>query len=189
MGMGIYWLIDKINRAKINSVKYIMALFFLLPAIYTYTIWGGFARQLKPVWYPNGWQRVNQILNRDTNDFNVLFLPWHQYLSLSFNQNLITLNPAKLYFDKPVIQGENIELNDIYSQGQNRQIEDILSESQFSNQKAVLNSLARQGIKYIIYSHEIDKIEPLTSFKPRPGTDLLIRFQDADLTLFEIMVR
>lgn len=103
---GIGNIIVKIHgKAKFIALGF----FILLPVIYTPTVFGGFWGQLKPVDYPDSWKEVNQILNEDKQNFIVLVFPWHQYLSLSFNGNRISTNPAPYFFDKPVLSAQNYE--------------------------------------------------------------------------------
>jgi hypothetical protein len=95
-----------------NYRKIILYFIFILPLVYTYPMLGGFARQIKPVWYPESWHEVNQILRQD-KDCKALFLPWHLYYSLSFNNNLITANPAPKFFNCQIISSQDIEIGEI----------------------------------------------------------------------------
>ncbi|MFA6215601.1 MAG: hypothetical protein WC768_03470 [Patescibacteria group bacterium] len=153
---GLYVILEKLSNKFAARLKYFIALIFLIPILYTYPIWGGFSRQLKPVWFPASWQQTNQLLNDDQSDFKILFLPWHQYLSLGFNQKLITLNPAKEFFDREVIIGENMEIGEIFSQGGNElanEIQAIIFSQKDPDWQA--KELASKGIKYIILSHDL----------------------------------
>ena len=49
--------------------------------------------------------------------YNILILPWHQYINLSFTHRAI-FNPALSFFSRMnVLQGDNIEVSqDLYSQ-------------------------------------------------------------------------
>lgn len=189
---GVYGILDKIQKYQPKLINYFLAILFLIVGLYTYPIWGGFARQLKPVWYPADWSEVNKILNQDDSEFKVLFLPWHQYLSLKFNQNLITLNPALEYFDKPIIQGENIELGQIYSQGGDQltnQVQDILLAAMPNQQSETIEKLSQLNIKYIIVAHDLDWLDSLANFYPVETGDLGKAWAGSDLTLYKIMLR
>ncbi len=187
---GIYFILNKLEKIKI-PVKYLVTLVFILPILYTYTIWGGFARQLKPVWYPPSWQQVNDILNQDQTDSKVLFLPWHQYFSLSFNQRLITLNPAKEFFDKEIIQGENMEIGGIFSQGSdrlNQEIENILLQSADLNPEKTLASLKEKGVSYIIYASDLAGVKERINFNPGSSQAVETVFASPLLTLYRIVL-
>lgn len=154
---GIYFFLDKLKSKKYIN-QWVIG-FFLLPVLFTYTMPGGFARQLKPVWYPEQWSEVNNILNQDTGSFKVLVLPWHQYMSLPFNFKLISGNPAQKYFDKEIIQGENMELGSIFNQknkGANNKIEKVIINPFLSNDEKV-KELKNYNIKYIININGIEK--------------------------------
>jgi hypothetical protein len=153
---------------------------------------GGFARQLIPVWYPEDWYKVNAILNQDNNDFKVLFLPWHLYLSLDFNHKLITANPAKGFFDKPVIQGENMELGKIYSQNrsiENQEIEGLIINNNLSADN-IITALENRGIKYIIFAHDLDELKEKERFNflMQNGGHLKEIFNSSSLTLYKIVL-
>lgn len=150
--IGLSAIMGYLEKIKFKFSKQILIILFLIPVFYTYTMVGGFARQLRPVWYPADWSEANEILNRDTSDFKVLFLPWHQYLSLDFNNNLITANPAKAFFDKPIIQGENMEIGGIFSQtgeNENKEIERLILDKSKTPDE-IITGLKEKGIKYII---------------------------------------
>ena len=88
-----------------------------LPFVYNPLEMWGFSGQMVPAAYPADWYFVNQELVADHSNFQVLFLPWHMYLSFNFTHGII-YNPASSFFDKPTIQGNNIQIGSIYS-GQN----------------------------------------------------------------------
>jgi len=113
-GLGVAEL-EKAARAKSSDIynKFAMLLLIFLalstPFIYSFTMFNGFWGQLKPTDYPKDWYEVNEFLNQDNQDFNVLFLPWHLYMDFKWlptPQKRIG-NPANIFFEKPVIQGEN----------------------------------------------------------------------------------
>jgi len=158
--LGIAWIMDLFSKTKFKKI--IFYILFLITILYTYPILGGFARQLQPVWYPQSWHQVNQILNQDENEFIVLFLPWHQYLSLNFNNKLIIANPAKIFFDKSIIQGKNMELNNIFSQNNDQeylQFENlIINQNNLSNNK-IIEKLVKKNVKYIIFAKDLKYID------------------------------
>lgn len=112
-GIGFDLLLSKIKKGL--SFFVICSLFFVLPVIYTPTVFGGFWGQLKPVFYPESWKQVNQLLNKDQDNFLVAVFPWHQYMKFAFNNNRIVANPAPDYFDKPVISSQNYETTPLYT--------------------------------------------------------------------------
>jgi hypothetical protein len=189
---GIMAVMDFVKSKNFKFSKQLLMFFFIIPLLYTYTMLGGFARQLIPVWYPADWQKVNAILNQDNNDFKVLFLPWHLYFSLDFNHQLVTANPAKGFFDKPVIQGENMELGKIYSQDrtlENQEIEGLIINNNLSADY-IITALENRGIKYIIFAHDLDELKEKERFNflRQGGGHLKEIFDSNSLTLYKIVL-
>lgn len=177
-----YW------QAKKNKFsEQVLWLIFLLPILYTYPMVGGFARQLQPVDYPQSWYEVNEIMNQDKSEFKVLYLPWHQYLSLDFNNNLITANPAKAFFDKEVIQGENMEIGGIFGQTNNQEnaeIEKILLNNEIEPDQAV-QQLFDKGVKYVLISDELLANDYL-EYKILDSSNLVVVYRQNHLTVLKL---
>ncbi|HSX31800.1 MAG TPA: hypothetical protein VLF43_00930, partial [Candidatus Saccharimonadales bacterium] len=58
---------------------------FALPFLYTRVMLWGFDGQLSPRQYPSDWFALRERLSQQTEDSGqVLFLPWHQYMSFGF---------------------------------------------------------------------------------------------------------
>lgn len=117
--IGVNYIVNRLAQAKGQFQKTLgiitPAIFVILPVIYTPIMLWGFSGQLKVNDYPKDWSSLNQTLNKDPDDFKVLFFPWHQYLSFPFTGTIVA-NPADRFFDKPVIQGDNIEFGGIFRQ-------------------------------------------------------------------------
>ena len=73
---------------------------------------GDFYGQLKPVWYPSSWLQVNDTI-KDSPDCSAVFLPWHLYYSLSFNNGILTADPSAAFFDCDIIEGQNADIGSI----------------------------------------------------------------------------
>lgn len=112
---GSFGLAKLIEKIKGKTRFATLSFFIILPFIYTPTVFGGFWGQLKPVDYPDSWRKVNQTLNEDKQNFLTLFFPWHQYMSLSFNGNMVSSNPAPYFFDKPILSSQNYETDSLYT--------------------------------------------------------------------------
>ena len=155
--IGLIFAADLVKSRKINKI--VILIIFLLPLFYTYTELGGFSRQLQPVWYPDSWQQVRQIINQDTSDFKILFLPWHGYFSLEFNNKLITANPAKMFFGKRIIQSQSMDMQLGFQESiisENKQIEKlIINKKQLTDQEisAIWQS---ENIKYVIFARDLN---------------------------------
>lgn len=136
----------------------LVAVALVTPLVYSFTMFG-FHGQLKATDYPQEWYQVNDYLKLDEDDFNVLFLPWHMYMDYSWlpNKDKRLGNPAQQFFDKLVIQGDNIEVPGIYSQSTNpisKYVEFLLRNGNDVNNLGEL--LAPLNVKYVIMVHEAD---------------------------------
>lgn len=132
----------------------------ILPFVYSFTFFNGFAGQMKTADYPADWDEVNMFLNKDSNDFKVLFFPWHQYMNFHWvpNRDKRIANPSQNFFEKDVITGKNVEIGDIYRQ--------VYSTDQvyidfLLNKKTEISNLgeliAPLNIKYILLNKEGDR--------------------------------
>lgn len=142
-----------------GGVKFLIGacfILFLLPVVWTPTIWWGFNKQLSPVRYPADWFIVNRQLNADHQHYQTLFLPWHLYMYFGFAGRIIA-NPAPAFFDKPVIVSDNPEYrgssraNSTYAK---RTIDLLLPTANVHNSLGA--QLAKLNIKYIILDKDDD---------------------------------
>ncbi|MDO8724659.1 MAG: hypothetical protein Q7J35_01155 [Candidatus Methanoperedens sp.] len=150
--------IKKFNLRKIGTIV-IIVMALATPFIYSFTMFNGFWGQLKPSDYPKDWYEVNDFLNQDEQDFKVLFLPWHMYMDFKWlptAQKRIA-DPASIFFDKPVIQGDNMEAGSIYSSSTNsvsKYVEFLLATNNKINNIGEL--IAPLNVKYVILTKEVD---------------------------------
>jgi hypothetical protein len=131
-GFGFFAIAEYISKKLPKIYKSVLLILFLIPIFYTYPMIGGFVGQLKPVWYPQSWYSAKNILDNDNGDYQALFLPWHQYMSLDFNNDIITANPAKNFFGRKIIQGDNMEVGGVFSQSRdlrNLEIQNIILDN------------------------------------------------------------
>lgn len=187
--LGIFAIMKFIDFKKPKFKKKILAFLFLVPVFYTYPMAVGFSRQLKSIWYPRSWHEANDILNQDKSDFKVLFLPWHQYFSLNFNRNIITANPAKAFFDKEIIQGENMELGKIFNQNsgeESREIERIITSEDLSVDN-ILKVFASKKIKYIIFANDLGE-KDIFKYEFLKSENFKVVHRAGELTLYRIML-
>lgn len=127
-----------------------------LPLAYTPMLLG-FSGQVRPVWYPESWARVNEVLAADPACVAV-FLPWHLYYELSFNDGLLTANTAGKYFNCRIISSADAEIGGV-GEATN------LPRAYYEIAGAVANNagdpddtasfLAEKGVRYVIYTLDI----------------------------------
>ena len=116
VGLGFVSVSEYLKKKKPAVMSMFLSLVFIIPILFGYLIWGGFHKQIQPVWYPESWFEAKKIIDNDQSDNRVLFLPWHGYMSLDFNNKIISLNPGKRFFGDRVLVGKNVELGRIYDQ-------------------------------------------------------------------------
>lgn len=190
--IGLAYLLEK---AKKNTLFFVFcSLFFVLPFIYTPTVFGGFWGQLSPVFYPKSWYEVNKKLSADKDNFLSIFFPWHQYTSFRFTNNRMVTNPAVYYFNKPVITAKNYETAFLGSH--DTQFESLHVDGLISIEKERVNMLGEEveeklswgqsispiNVKYIILSKDEDWISYRFLDKQ---VDLKNIYEDDDLILYQ----
>jgi len=130
--------------------------------------------------YPTGWYEANDLLNQDPEEFNVLFLPWHLYITFPWSGGRIA-NPAAQFFDKPVIQGDNIEVGPIYSESHHpasKYLEFLLEHRELTNFGELVAPL---NVKYILLARTADY--PRYRFLNKQE-DLRVVLENEDLIVF-----
>lgn len=163
--VGLTFILEKVKPAWKYAV---LCVFFILPFIYTPTIFGSFWGQLRPVSYPQSWFKVNEQLNKDKDKYLTLFFPWHQYMRFGFANNLVLANPAPRFFTKSILSSQNYETKSLYSH--DIRPEALHIEGLLSMEKEGVNlagepvfdrvvwgeAIGAIGVKYIILAKESD---------------------------------
>lgn len=119
--------------------KIIAVTLIALPVLYTPAMLFGFRGQLFVADYPTEWYALrnnfSHILDwwnrtddlsvpncdfltqqKSTACYNVLALPWHQYIGLRFARNIIANPVSGFFYNVSVLQGDNMEIGGIYTQ-------------------------------------------------------------------------
>ena len=143
------------NKQKICSIA-LAVLILAVPLVYSFTIFNGFHGQIEPKDYPSEWYDVNDFLNNDTEDFDVLFFPWHLYMSFDWSDRRIA-NPVGIFFEKPTIIGENAEVGNIQTQSskptQHYMGYLLEHKDEINNFGELITPL---NIKYVILAKDVD---------------------------------
>ncbi|ACX72265.1 conserved hypothetical protein [Methanocaldococcus vulcanius M7] len=158
--LGAFGLKEIVKSINSNKAKKIIAIFFItIPLIYSFTFFNGFDNQIKSTDYPKDWYQVNNFLNKDKDNFNILFFPWHLYMDVHWvpNKDKRIANPSQTFFDKYVIFAKNLEVPGIYTE--------IYTPYQsyiaylLQNREKIHNFgslVAPLGVKYILLTKEVD---------------------------------
>ncbi len=137
----------------------IAPLLLIIPLIYSFTFFNCFAGQIHPCDFPKDWYKVKAFLDKDCDEFRVLFFPWHLYMTFHWveDRNKLIANPAPLFFDKEVISAKNIEIPGVYTEiytPYQVYVMDLLKN------KSRIHNLGRfvavMGVKYILLTKEVD---------------------------------
>ncbi len=137
----------------------IIIISLITPLIYSFTFFNGFAGQIKPTDYPADWYEVNDILKQDSQDFKILFFPWHGYMDFKWinNTDKRIANPSRQFFDKEVISGTTVELGKIYRQ--DNAPDQLYIDSLLENKSNITNFgelVSILNVKYVILAKESD---------------------------------
>ena len=150
--------IDRIIKTKMRFVNIILIVLLLVPFIYSYKMFFGFGGHYASQDYPTDYYEIDAYLTNDTDDFNVLILPWHMYMDFGWNKNRDRrlAAPMHVFIGKNVITGDNMEAGSIYTSSKNprsKYIESILKQKNMTDLGTKLIPL---NVKYIILLKEVD---------------------------------
>lgn len=159
----------------------IIGILLIIPLIYSFTFFNGFAGQIKPTDYPPDWYEVNNFLNNDSEDFKVLFFPWHGYMNFRWvnNTDKRIANPSRNFFDKEVISGTTVEIGDIYRQDNSP--EQIYMDNLLKDRKNITNFghlIQILNVKYILLAKEVDYKQYLPFLKKQNDLELIKETND-----------
>jgi len=160
VGLGSVKILSYFTQAKYKIT--ILCILLAIPLFITPMMLFGFAGQLKAVQYPQSWSEVNNVLKQDRN-CRALFLPWHEYYSLKFNDDILTGVVARSYFNCDIVEGQNMELGGISSQGGNGDEYNIIEQAVTDNNANLDNTielLRERGIRWIIFTDDIVGEDP-----------------------------
>ncbi len=157
--LGLAEIEKSLENKKSIIKKAVIFAILLVPLIYSFTFFNGFAGQIKPTDFPKDWYKVKEFLNKDKDDFRVLFFPWHLYMNFHWvpNRDKRIANPAPHFFDKEVISAKNIEVPGIYRQiytPYQTYIDYLLRKRKEITNFGELVSII--GVKYILLTKEAD---------------------------------
>lgn len=134
----------------------------VLPVLFTLPLFG-LAGQARPTAFPPEWHEARDVLRQDEGDHDVLFLPWHMYMSYGWVPNRDnTLAPLGPMFFGPAVQAaDNIEAGKgTKSQSldpRSRYFESLIGE--FQRRRGLQNFgslLALANVRYVILVEEVD---------------------------------
>jgi hypothetical protein len=141
----------------------------------------GAGRQLHTSSYPPGWLATNKLLQNDPGHYQVLFLPWHQYMHFGFSGTIMA-NPANRFFSRPTLVNNNPEFGGATASTPNAekdQIGELLATA--PKQQNFGAALAPHNIKYIIVANESD-VQKYTYIAHQ--SDIKLLYHDDTIALY-----
>ncbi len=174
-------LVPDLSADSGTAVRVGLAILLLLaPMAYTAPLFAGFSGQVDSTTYPDSWDAANDHVESADASGRLLFLPWHQYLSLSFTERRVA-NPAPLFFERPVVAGENIEVGGIETRASDPTHVRVRDALEHRTDPAFGDELAAVGIEYVVLAHEADyrRYAYLAEHE-----DFTVVFAGDDLTLY-----
>jgi hypothetical protein len=163
-GIGLNIAMELLSKKKLGVLKYFNSAVLLAPILLGFLLWGGFRGQLRAVWYPEVWNQAKNIIQSDDSDYQVLFLPWHGYLSLNFNNNLLVGNPARRFFGEKSLVGKSTELDGIFDQElslEYRNLDKIIKNDPAVSSDEAIDFFAGQNIKYLVFFQDLKGVDNL----------------------------
>jgi len=161
--LGAVVLLDwlrKIGSERAQSgwlISISTALLLAVPLYYGNGLLYGAHADIKPSQYPAGWYSADQILVSDGHPGLTLFLPWHEYMSMSFvrNQNSVVASPAPTFFSTPVLVSADPEVPGIVPLNDPDQVA-VTILVRAGDRGPWAQALAEHGVKYILLAREVD---------------------------------
>jgi hypothetical protein len=132
-------------------------LLLALPLFYGNGLLYGMHGEIVPSQYPVGWYSADRVLSADRHPGRTLFLPWHEYMALSFvrNENSVTGPSGPSFFSTPVLVSADPEVAGIPPPTEPVQvaIADLVAAR---GQGRWAEVLAAHDIKYVLLAREVD---------------------------------
>lgn len=156
LAFGVNSLLSRMRDKNETAYGVTAVVMLIIPFLFMRVMFWGFNGQLTPSHYPKGWFTANDQINKDMDDFAVLFLPWHQYMHFNFAGRIIA-TPAPSFFGKTIVSSSDPELGGATSGQQDdrgRAVEKLIKAGE--NELTFADQLANQNIKYIILAKELD---------------------------------
>lgn len=152
------------ERNQRIAVLGLTALLIATPLVYTFTMHLGFQNHVETTQYPGEWHEVNTFLEKNADDSQALFLPWHLYMNYHWLPNTDKrAGPiAKRFFSTPMVTGDNVEIPRVYSRSPrptSRYVQNALGLGPGNENRDVSNLgelLVPLNVKYVLVTKEVD---------------------------------
>jgi len=132
-------------------------LLIAFPLYYGNGLLFGMHSEIRPSQYPSGWYAADRVLAADSHPGRTLFLPWHEYMAMSFvrNQNRVIVEPATSFFSTSMLTSADPQVPGIVPPS-NPDQDAISSLVRDGGQGHWAEVLAGRGVKYVLLAREVD---------------------------------
>jgi hypothetical protein len=128
-----------------------------MPLYYGNGLLFGMHRQIQPSQYPAGWYAADRMMSVGGGRGRALFLPWHQYLRLSFvrNVNSIIASPAPEFFSIPTLVSADPEVTGIAAPDtpDQRTVQGLINAGRAGDWA---RGLASRDVRFVVVAKELD---------------------------------
>jgi len=155
-GWGVEY-ISKLNLFTSKSGNFLAAALVgvALPLGYSANIFNGLDGQIAPSSVPASYQQADSLMG--TGPGNVLYLPWHLYMSYPFTNNRVVANIGSGEFRRNVIAGDNVQAGGVQSQStspRSAYLEQLFNYGPTTKEFGAL--VAPLGVQYVVLSKTVD---------------------------------
>jgi hypothetical protein len=110
--------VESLTAAKRKSSLIALVAAMTLPLMYTPTLFWGLAGNVQTSEFPRSWEDADEIMGQGPG--KVLFLPWFQNMPFPFTEDRTVKNPARYFFSREVISGDNTNIRQIETLSRSR---------------------------------------------------------------------
>ncbi|MDD4409524.1 MAG: hypothetical protein PHW52_02600 [Candidatus Pacebacteria bacterium] len=186
-GLGFVAIYDYLKKTNQNYLNMFLSTVLVIPVLFGCYTWGGLHRQFQPIQYPDSWAEAKKIIEKDT-DGKVLFLPWHLYISLDFNNKLVTANPALRYFGERIIYSKSVDMPGVRNQESDKEyfaLDNLIIDQWIDNDEKIKELKEKFGVSYIIKIDDLDPVDDI-SYGFLSSEDLELQYTGEKIKVYKI---
>jgi hypothetical protein len=154
------WGVERFSSAdfsKSNIVRIVgvVVVGIALPLGYTANIFDGLGGQIALSSVPPSYQLADKLMGSGAG--NILYLPWHLYMSYPFTNNRVVTNIGPGEFRRTVISGDNVESGN--SESQSTSPRSAFLQQLFADSHNVRNFgllVAPLGVQFVVLAKTVD---------------------------------
>ena len=155
-GWGIEYVLNlNLTKSKLGNCAAAAVVGVALPLGYSATIFNGLSGQIAPSSVPSSYQHADALMG--TGAGNILYVPWHLYMSYPFTNNRVVANIGASEFRRTVISGDNVEAGSVESQStspRSMYLQQLFSDGPAIREFGAL--VAPLGVQYVVLAKTVD---------------------------------